>query len=92
MLVRGQETRAQRGRTQRGREIEPSFARRVHLQLLRCRGGTPGGQVTIEIDFTTGGLQDIIDAPRVTQPDEKYSLHLAAQLAHPAARRRSARA
>ncbi len=90
--VRGQETRAQRGRTQRGREIEPSFARRVHLQLLRCRGGTPGGQVTIEIDFTTGGLQDIIDAPRVTQPDEKYSLHLAAQLAHPAARRRSARA
>ncbi len=90
--VRGQETRAQRGHAQRGREIEPSFARRVHLQLLRCRGGTPGGQVTIEIDFTTGGLQDIIDAPRVTQPDEKYSLHLAAQLAHPAARRRSARA
>lgn len=59
---------------------------RLQVQIVRCRGGTSGGVVDLEMDEVTGALR------KVSKNDETHSLRLAAQLAHPTAGRRAARA
>ena len=65
---------------------DPSFARRIQLRLIRCRGGKSGAHVTVQIDFTTGKLQI------VSKTHETHPMYLATQLANPTTRRRQQRA
>ncbi len=57
--------------------------RRVRVEVIRCRGGTSGAAVELEIDESTGAVR------KAVATDESLSVHLAAKLARPAARRRS---
>ena len=59
---------------------------RLRVQVMRCRGGMSGGAVELEIDEMTGAVKE------ASRRHETSTLHLAAQLAHPTPRRRSARA
>jgi hypothetical protein len=70
--------------------IKPATDRRTwQLRVLRCRGGTAGGSLTLQMEDTTGQLYAL---QQNSQHHETSALHLAAQLARPANRRRSARA
>ncbi len=51
--------------------------RRVHLQLVRARGGRSGASVQIEIDSVRGELREVV------RHEQTAAVHLAAQLAHP---------
>jgi len=61
--------------------------RRLRVQLVRGRGVTAGGRVELKMDEATGALREAGVAG-----DETHARHLAAQLAHPAPRRRATRA
>jgi hypothetical protein len=63
------------------------YRRAWELQMLRCRGGTAGGSLLLQMEETSGQLQ-----PLTPSTHETSALHLAAELARPANRRRSARA
>jgi protein ImuA len=63
-----------------------SAAWHLRIQITRCRGGPSGQSLEVEIDEVTGAVR------KVSGDHETRSMHLAAQLAHPTARRRSARA
>ncbi len=71
---------------QSGHAEDSGHARQLHLQITRCRHGTSGGVVELEMDEIAGVIRQI------SCHHEVRTLHLAAQLAHPATRRRSARA
>ncbi len=66
--------------------------RRLRVELVRCHGGVAGGAVELEIDELTLSVTAVNQAEPLSRTHDTYSLHLAAQLARPAARRRSARA
>jgi protein ImuA len=67
--------------------------RRLHVELLRCRGGTAGSAVELEIDENSGTFGEF-QATRQSRvaSHETHSVHLASSLAHPVSDRRSARA
>jgi hypothetical protein len=80
-------------------------SRRLHVEVTRCQGKAAGGMVELEIDDVTGAvcsgraaLADSSAACARIRPvsskgcHETHSLQLAAQLAHPTPRRRTARA
>ncbi len=67
-------------------ESASSRDRRIEVNLLRARGGRAGMTVAVRIDFETGTVSG------EQRNEQALSLHLARQLAHPAARRRAARA
>jgi hypothetical protein len=69
-----------------GQAEDAGHTRRLHVKITRCRHGTRGGVVELEMDEVAG----VIRQPSYRH--EPRTLHLAAQLAHPATRRRSARA
>jgi hypothetical protein len=69
-----------------GQVEDAGHTRRLHVKITRCRHGTSGGVVELEMDEVAG----VIRQPSYRH--EPRTLHLAAQLAHPATRRRSARA
>ncbi len=52
--------------------------RRVQVEVVRCRGGTGGAAVELEIDETTATIR------KADTPHETHPLPLAARLAHPA--------
>jgi protein ImuA len=58
---------------------------RWRVEVVRCRNAA-GGAVEVDMDEVTGAVREVSDR-HATHP-----LHLAAQLAHPTPRRRSARA
>ncbi len=62
-------------------------ARRIGIELVRCRGQGSPGVVELELDELTGELRG-----SKSRNHEKSSLHLATQLANPTSRRRSTRA
>ncbi|MEE2640707.1 MAG: hypothetical protein VX768_08785 [Planctomycetota bacterium] len=62
--------------------------RRIHMKLARCQGGIAGQSIDLEVNMSTGNVQP--HEPNRSKP--AHSLPLAAQLANPAPRRRSARA
>ena len=70
--------------------VEPCPARgpnrRLRVELVRSRGGHPGGVVELEMDELTGAVCE------ASHRHETHPLHLAPQLAPAATRRRSARA
>lgn len=66
--------------------------RRISLQLLRCRAGRAGGTVLLNIDTVTGSVQHARNEYTHHSRTQTRALSLAAQLAHPAVGRRSARA
>jgi protein ImuA len=57
-------------------------SRRLHVEVTRCQGSSRGGNVELVIEDVSGTVRR----------HETRPLHLAAQLAHPTPRRRSARA
>ena len=71
------------------RHAQPTYRRVWTVSVLRCRGGTAGASIQLQLEEQTGNLQ-LFDA--TSDSHETRALHLAAQLARPAARRRSARA
>lgn len=81
------------------RPSESSVASRWRVQLLRCRSGTAGKTIVLEMDAQTGTIQASQKMVRQAKPCQLGSSHhetcavpLAAQLARPASSRRSARA
>jgi hypothetical protein len=71
----------------------PPLRRRWQITLLRCRGAVADKTRLLEMDETTGTLQEITRPSEARAPDhEKSALPLAAQLARPTTRRHSARA
>lgn len=72
-------------------------ARRMRVEITHCKGAAPGGNVDLELDEETGEVRAAaVTVPRsgacLDRRHETHALPLAAQLAHPASRRRSARA
>jgi protein ImuA len=57
----------------------------LRVQVVRCRGGSPGRVAEFELDE----LNRQVKSPQQTQSDETHPLHLVSQLAHPAIARRS---
>jgi hypothetical protein len=89
LLLRPAEVRGQPSWSDVQLFVEPCGGRgrwRWRVELTRCRGGASGAGVELEIDEATGALRE------ASSRHETHGLHLAAQLAHPAARRRAARA
>ena len=67
--------------------------RRVRVEAVRCRGGTAGSAVELELDPRKRVIQEVNSTRRVdSSGHETHSLYLATQLAHPTPARRSARA
>jgi len=58
--------------------------RRLQIKLLRCRGGTSGHIIDLEINEINGALREVF------KRHETHTRHLAAQLAHPKTGRRAA--
>lgn len=71
-------------------EPQPSTAgsRIVKATLARCQGGLAGRSIELDINTSTGNVQEHV--PSRSKP--AHSMPLAAQLANPKTRRRSARA
>jgi len=87
LLVRPARVRGQPSWSQVQLLVQPRVShgpRRLRVELLRCRSAAAGGAVELEMDEVTGALREASDR------HETHSLHLAAKLAHPAPRRRSA--
>jgi hypothetical protein len=80
-FVKTSETRASETRAS---ETRASSGRRWRVELTRCQGLARGGAMEVELDELTGAIREAVHETR--------SVHLAAQLAHPTPRRRSARA
>ncbi|MEM7479194.1 MAG: hypothetical protein AAF483_29770 [Planctomycetota bacterium] len=56
-------------------------ARRLHVQLLRNRGGRPGAQLRLAIHPRTGQLEEV--STTRSRHEQKASMRLATQLANP---------
>ncbi len=66
--------------------------RQLQVELSRCRGGRAGASCLLEIDDSTGQLRELTPVSKVHGthiPRTASALHLAAELAHPAAARRT---
>lgn len=73
--------------------LSPPLRRRWRITLLRCRGAAADKTLLLEMDETTGALQEITHLSEAGAPHHETSaLPLAAQLARPTTRRHSARA
>lgn len=60
--------------------------RRLHVQLVRCRGGTSGVHLDITIDGVSGQIRGELQespADRGDRREQPSPVHLASQLAHP---------
>lgn len=75
-------------------ESSASRGRRLRVELVRCRGGEAGqGAVELEMDEVTGIIREAAATRQaIVSNHETHSRYLAAQLAHSAPGRRSARA
>ncbi len=73
--------------------LSPPLRRRWRITLLRCRGAAADKTLLLEMDETTGTLQEITGVFETGAPNHETSaLSLAAQLARPTTHRHSARA
>jgi hypothetical protein len=77
-------------------QIEPQRStgdhRHIRASLVRCRGGTVGRCIDLEINTVTGNVRQARREHAERVRTQAHSLPLAAQLAHPATGRRTARA
>ena len=100
LLVRPAKMRGQPSWSQVQLWVQPRVSvglRRMRVEITHCKGGVPGRSVDLELDEETGEVRAAsVTVPRSGAcPDRRHEAHalpLAAQLAHPASRRRSARA
>jgi hypothetical protein len=100
LLVRPEQARGQPSWSQVQLWVQPRASvgsRRMRVEITHCKGVAPGGSVDLELDEETGEVRAApVTVPRSGAcPDRRHETHtlpLAAQLAHPASRRRSARA